>query len=403
MIKELAIQGFKSFGPCMKTRLEPLTFVVGANASGKTNLVSALRFLKTAVTSTVDQAVADFGGRSEVRNKIQREHKESKLLELGIVADRLALNFKSHDERSYEINSFQYALKIDLRSDDGQTVIVGEHLLAGIQSEGKPVGTYQLHRTKDRLRLHDPTSADFSSERELEIPSLEQGRSAINAGFYTVPALLVREHMNSWFFFNIAPDVARLPAGERDHPWLGSAGEDLAVVLHAMEQKDETALLKLADGLRDSVPGFKGIKTVPLSFDAKWGFQILEERLRSGLNPKSVSDGTVRLLALNVIATWISQRAGLIAIEEPENGLHPWLSPQLVEMLRYASEKCQVIATTHNPAFLDHLVPAEVLLCDKIDGFTEVTHASDNAEIGAFKKQFSLGDLWNQGSLKGVP
>jgi predicted ATPase len=403
MIRQVTIQGFKSFGPCVQIQLEPLTFVVGANSSGKTNLLSALRFLKTAVTSTVDQAVADLGGRSEVRNKIQREQKESKLVEISVAVDRLELSFGGSNGNDFCLRSFTYAIKVDLRTDDGQTRIVGEHLLASIRREGGAPATYQMHRTGTKLRMIDPTNPEFAAEREFDVPEQARGRSAINTGFLTVPALLVQEHIQSWLFFSIAPEVARLPASERDRPALGTAGEDLSAVLHEIEARGgPEALQRLADGLRDSVPGFKGVKTVSLPYDAKWGFQVLEERLRSGLNPKSVSDGTVRLLALNVIATWVSERAGLIAIEEPENGLHPWLSEQLVAMFRYASEKCQVIATTHNPGFLDHLSPAEALLCDKQDGFTTIRRASEVAEVEIFRRKFTLGELWQQGALGGV-
>ena len=403
MIRELSIQGFKSFGPCVRVKMEPLTFVVGANSSGKTNLVSSLRFLKTAVTTTVDQAVADFGGRSEVRNKIQREQKEPKLLEICAVVDRLNIPFGDDGANRDVLTSFTYAIKVDLRGDNGQSRIVGEHLIGSIRRNDAPFGTYQLHRTDKRLRLVDPTNPEFASEREFDVPEQARGRSAIHTGFYTVPALLVQEQIESWAFFSITPDIARMPASERDQPALGTAGEDLAAVLHEIEtQGGPDALQKLADGLRDSIPGFEGVKTVPLPFDAKWGFQVLERRLRSGLNPKSVSDGTVRLLTLNVIATWVSQHAGLIAIEEPENGLHPWLSGQVVEMLRFASEKCQVIATTHNPGFLDHLKLEEAVLCDKEDGFTQIHRAADVEQIAAFRKRFSLGELWQQGALGGV-
>ena len=50
MITELQVENFKSFGSEMsRLALQPLNFIVGANASGKTNLLSALRFLKIAL------------------------------------------------------------------------------------------------------------------------------------------------------------------------------------------------------------------------------------------------------------------------------------------------------------------------------------------------------------------
>lgn len=58
MITELTVENFKSFGPDGRSlALQPLNFIVGANASGKTNLLSALRFLKLALLNNVERAV----------------------------------------------------------------------------------------------------------------------------------------------------------------------------------------------------------------------------------------------------------------------------------------------------------------------------------------------------------
>jgi predicted ATPase len=104
-----------------------------------------------------------------------------------------------------------------------------------------------------------------------------------------------------------------------------------------------------------------------------------------------------------VIANWTARHSALIAIEEPENGLHPHLSEHIVQILRAASEDRQMIITTHSPAFLDFLEPDEIILCDKKDGFTKLKLASDIVEIQTFRKHFRLGELWVQGTLGGIP
>ena len=104
-----------------------------------------------------------------------------------------------------------------------------------------------------------------------------------------------------------------------------------------------------------------------------------------------------------VIANWKSAHASLIAVEEPENGLHPHLSEHIVAILRAASDHRQVIVTTHNPEFLNYLDPNEIILCDKVDGFTKLRRASEVSEIEKFRKHFRLGELWVQGTLGGIP
>ncbi len=306
MITELRVENFKSFGSDMSPLfLRPLNFVVGANASGKTNLLSSLRFLKIALLQNVEIAVGEFDGPGEVRNKILRERKET-----------------------------------------------------------KPV----------RMRLK-------------------------------VDGAKLGEFLEGWSFFNISPAVARQPCKEVPELALGEAGEYLAAILHKLEKQngEKGSLEQIVAGLRGAVPGFKNVRAKALEVEGKWTFQVVEDRIRGAINPRSVSDGTIRLLAMLVIAHWSARCSTLLAIEEPENGLHPHLSKHIVELLRTASETRQVIATTHNSSFLDELEPEEVILCDKKEGFTVVHHASEVAEIKSFRKHFRLGELWEQGTLGGIP
>src|SRR5688572_12892312 len=100
MITEIKIEGFKSFG--MGThpiQLGPLTFLVGANASGKTNILSALRFLRTCALQNAEFAVEEFGGLAEVRNKLLRERSESK---------PLSFRLKFADFSEFKVGDDQY-------------------------------------------------------------------------------------------------------------------------------------------------------------------------------------------------------------------------------------------------------------------------------------------------------
>ena len=56
-----------------------------------------------------------------------------------------------------------------------------------------------------------------------------------------------------------------------------------------------------------------------------------------------------------------------------------------------------------NPDFLDELEAKEIILCDKVNGITQVRHAADVKDVQGFKKYFRLGELWEQGTLGGIP
>ena len=81
-ITELRIEGFKSFGsPMQRLALGSLTFIVGANASGKTNMLSALQFLKMAVLQNVEYAcnesVAGRKSETELSGSVMRKSPSS--------------------------------------------------------------------------------------------------------------------------------------------------------------------------------------------------------------------------------------------------------------------------------------------------------------------------------------
>ncbi|MEO8353738.1 MAG: AAA family ATPase [Chthoniobacteraceae bacterium] len=403
MITNLSVQGFKSFGACVSTRLQPLNFVVGANASGKTNLISALRFVQCAISSNVEQALGEFGGKAEVWNKLQHERREAKHLEIGFTVDSLG-EFEAADEARLSVLGATYTLKVKFLSDNGRAAIVGEHLTAQLKSDAGEVKRFHFHRNRTRLAILDESDPRFAREVSMEVPPQEISRPVAGGVLYARPVLLLREFVQSWAFFDFDANVGREPSREADSPLLGRRGENLATVLHEIEEHGEgNEFRAIVDGLRGVVPGFHRLSTVALPFEAKRGFQIKEEKLQSPLNPQSASDGTIRILLLLVAAVWSAKRAGLICIEEPENGLHPFLAEHLVKVLRRASVGRQFLVTTHNPFFLDHLAPEELLLCDKESGFTTLRHAADVEEIQGFQKHFSLGELWTQGELGGVP
>jgi len=401
MLTELKIEGFKSFGsPAQVLSLGPLNFIVGANASGKTNLLSALQFLKDAVLKDAEYAVNMSDGVAEVRNKILHE---KRLLKPVMISFKLELAAKVN---RFRITEFNYALKLDLRDDRGRPEVASENLTAALRDEQGQELKYQLRRNRRKVVIIDPTIEDGSQPREITIntPKQEATRLALGVGFFSLPCVILRGIIENWQFYDIDPMAARRLSVETSDAKLEDDGENLGVILHKLEQqKDKGTLEAIIAGLRSVVPGFRGLKTKPLPIEGTWAFQVLEEKIKARMNPYSVSDGTIRLLALMVIANWTVKHSSLVAIEEPENGVHPHLSEHIVSILRAASEHGQIIVTSHNPAFLDYLEPNEVILCDKVNGFTQLRHASDVAQIEAFRKHFRLGELWLQGALGGIP
>ena len=92
----------------------------------------------------------------------------------------------------------------------------------------------------------------------------------------------------------------------------------------------------------------------------------------------------------------------LICIEEPELVLHPDLIPKLADQLVTASERTQIIVTTHSDILVDAMTerPESVVVCEKHDGRTVMRRLIPD-ELTAWLEKYRLGQLWTKGILGG--
>jgi len=115
-----------------------------------------------------------------------------------------------------------------------------------------------------------------------------------------------------------------------------------------------------------------------------------------------LSDGTLRFLCLLAILC-DPEPPPLICIEEPELGLHPDILPTVADLLKSASERTQIIVTTHSDILVDAMTdcPESVVVCEKHKGQTEMTRLSAS-ELAVWLEKYRLGQLWIQGQLGGT-
>ena len=114
-----------------------------------------------------------------------------------------------------------------------------------------------------------------------------------------------------------------------------------------------------------------------------------------------LSAGTLRYLCLLAILCH-PVNSGLVCIEEPDRGLHPDIISPLTDVLRDASERMQIIVTTHSDILVDALtgVPESVFVTEKHDGQTTIEQLS-RAELDIWFEEYSLGELWTKGEIGG--
>lgn len=119
------------------------------------------------------------------------------------------------------------------------------------------------------------------------------------------------------------------------------------------------------------------------------------------ISANRLSDGTLRYLCLLAILLDPTPPP-LICIEEPELGLHPDILPKIVDLMKEASERTQLVVTTHSDIIIDALTdtPESVIVCEKHNGSTQMRRL--NAEqLAPWLENYRLGALWSNGEIGG--
>ncbi len=172
---------------------------------------------------------------------------------------------------------------------------------------------------------------------------------------------------------------------------------NLGLYLSRLERTPATRRA-LVSALRDLYEGLDDFRVYPEAgtvqvFFTEGDFTIPATRL---------SDGTLRYLCLMAILC-DPKPPPLICIEEPELGLHPDILPKVADRLVAASERTQLIVTTHSDILVDALSnrPEAIVVCEKHDNQT-VMKRLDPAELSQWLEAYRLGDLWTRGELGGT-
>jgi predicted ATPase len=190
---------------------------------------------------------------------------------------------------------------------------------------------------------------------------------------------------------------------------LDTSGGNMANVLASLTRASQQELSKRFCAL---VPLYADVDFDPVSvgnltlrFQDRWS--------KVWYRPEEVSDGTMLVLAYLLLQHQEPQ-VDLIAIEEPERGLHPYLLGQLVQFLRsmahgkIGDRRVQIVAATHSAEFLNHLEPSEVRFLSRADGDGSTIVEKAPADTPDWRRAFTeydsaLGSMWLSGGLGGVP
>ncbi len=412
MLTRLEIDGFKNLLN-FAVDFAPFNCIAGPNGVGKSNVFDAIRFLSLLTDHKIIEAAQMVRGSGMEGNDLRDlfwSNSSERAPKFRIAAEMIVdKQVKDDFGRPAEATStfLRYEIEIGYEESANLAALSRLTLLSetlDFISEGEAARRLKFPLNVPRFRKQSVSnkrktltgfiSSKTASDGQMEIivhqdggsrgpgqrapankaPSTIVGTSNTSA---TPTILAARREMQKWRFLALEPSAMRRPDRFQDDTFVTANGGHLPATLlrlasDAERRNDDPAdvYMKVTNRLAGLVP----ISNLTVDVDSVRQLLTVQVRERTGITlpAASLSDGTLRFLALSVLVV-DSQSDGLICIEEPENGIHPAKMAEMVRLLQdlaVDSEETpgpdnpfrQVIVATHSPVFVK-LINRNDVLC----------------------------------------
>ena len=351
-VTRLELQAWRNFSRQTEIRLGGRAFFIGPNASGKSNILDALRFLRDVAADGLQGAVAVRGGMREIRSLHTRRFP-------GV---RIAVDVGSREQPT----RWSYELHFRVHPQKHAPIIEGER----VSKKGKTI--------LERPDRKDERDAERLTQTHLEQVSENQEFRVLARFFESVRYLHIVPHVVREF---------RRDGDYRDDPF----GSDFLERIAATNKRSrESRLKKIQEALRAAVPQFEKLE-LDRGRNGDWHLYADYKHWRPNAarqNETTFSDGTLRLLGL----LWsLAEKGGPLLLEEPELSLHDALVSRLAPIMARMNRKKgrQVLVTTHSVALLrDRGIDLrEIHLLDPGEEGTIVRNAADLEDVATLIEQ----------------
>ena len=410
LIRRIKQTNLLSFGPDSEAiELKRLNVLIGPNGSGKSNLLEGIDLLRSAPRD-LPAPIREGGGIHDWiwRGKPERSSAHIEAIvenPQGPQALRYRLGFAERGQR-FELTEERIENEQSYGGRYGGHVKASELIEERLQNEQiygehpKPYIYYEQTNGRAFLNYKGEDRRNLRPEEvkpEQSILAQRKDPDHYPELTYLGEALSRIRIYREWSLGRDSP--LRLPQkADLPNDFLQEDGKNLALVLNrfqgepAVKRRLLDALGKFYEGITDFYVNIEG-STVQL-FLLEGDMVIPATRL---------SDGTLRYLCLLAILCH-PQPPPLICIEEPELGLHPDILPTVSRLLLEASERSQLIVTTHSDLLVDALTNEwwSIVVCEKRDGQT-VMRRLDEEKMAAWLEDYRLGELWSSGEIGGNP
>lgn len=387
-LHSIKVKNFRSLAEA-DIEFSSLSVLIGPNGSGKSNLLKTLSFVRDTARFDISQAIGQFGGFERLLRQVDGADCLEVTLE-GTITQNAAKSALD----SYTLRLATEGGKLARRESFTYKRVKGRGKRYTITSAGQEVGV-KAGKDEERsaLRLASSDVSALGALARVDNEDIGQGPSEFFAFLSEVRYLdpVVRD--------------ARMPA-RMARSTLADDASNLAAALFNLREQDPDAFSELVEDLRRCLPGLDAIDFQLLGGDStRVGVRLCERGLRRPVDLADASFGTVRVLAL-FVALHEPNPPRLTVIEEVDHGLHPYALDVLVDRLRAASQRSQIVVASHSPTLVNRLEPKEIIICDRDPDTGESLIPAISAEEIAQAVRgggWRAGELWFTGMLGGVP
>ena len=324
-----------------------LTIVLGPNASGKSNFIKVLTFIKA-------------------------------------IALQKQIN-------SILIDDFHYSSLNEFFNNPNKPIFIQINFKCG-RFDGHYNLTFKNNGRIVREELSYQGSNVYKEDRN-DAQSRIFGYSNDNVGFN-----LIRDYLQSISCYSFISDKIRVI-----HPITGANelvtdGENVSQLLNNILLTDRDVFFKIENRIKEIFPFIERLNVTPTSVNRSPSVSLsLKERgIPQQIHYNNISDGTLRIIAF---ITALELKSSLITFEEPENCIHPSLFETLVDLFKKSDK--QLVVTTHSPYLLRWVPVDSIRLFSRKNEITHVGKVVDKDTIQLLIQDgFSLGDLWFEGRLE---
>lgn len=403
-LSELRVENFRSLRQVVLP-LGPVNVLLGPNGAGKTNVLKVFDFLADVVRTDLEPALDVWGGFDSLVFRGGTKRPGHMLIGLkgawspaeeGAAPDEYMLRISHAPLAREEIFSSSVRQRSRTITVTGTRATAEEQPYPGgfeTASEYPPLSIGVPRSERDVVGIQ-PLSSGLST-----LPRLAEQK-------FSAAPTLVADMLRAFRIFDV--DVARAIMPSRvprtGVEYIADNASNLAGFLLSLRNSDEDAWERLQADAVEVLPQLEALDFDYPSGGAHSVVVVLRER---GLSePTSLLDasfGTIRLLGL-LAMLYDPDPPALTCVEEIDHGLHPQALELLVERVREASQKTQLIIATHSPALADRLHPEEIVICERGDDGSSLIPAvaTDKVrQIVRASEGLPLGELWFSGALGG--